>query len=52
MPRKDGAHRLARVRGPIPDDKILRERKPNVSDAHLCWNGGRERLTAAGFDSG
>ncbi len=52
MPRKDGAHRLTEVRGPIPDDKILRERKPNVSDAHLCWNGGRERLTAAGFDSG
>lgn len=25
----------------IPDARILRERSPNVTDAHLCWNYGR-----------
>lgn len=25
----------------IPDDRIIRERNPNIFDAHLCWNYGR-----------
>lgn len=25
----------------IPDARIIRERSPNVTDAHLCWNYGR-----------
>ena len=23
----------------VPDARIIRERSPNVTDAHLCWNG-------------
>lgn len=23
----------------IPDARIIRQRSPNVTDAHLCWNG-------------
>lgn len=25
----------------IPDARIIRERSPNVTDAHLCWNYGQ-----------
>ena len=25
----------------IPDARIIRERSPNVTDGHLCWNYGR-----------
>ena len=25
----------------IPDARIIRERSPNVTDAHICWNYGR-----------
>lgn len=26
---------------PVPDARIIRERSPNVTDAHLCWNYGQ-----------
>jgi hypothetical protein len=26
---------------PVPDAKILRERNPNIFDAHLCWTQSR-----------
>lgn len=25
----------------VPDARIIRERSPNVTDAHLCWNYGQ-----------
>lgn len=37
---------------PVPDAKILRERNPNVFDAHVCWTPDRGIICFVPEDTG